>query len=128
MQRLMPLLALAAICIAASGCAAGRPHGAHGSMMRGRAPVMPPAGFVVTAYKAPLTVDFNEVPVKTQRGSVSSFYLREPVFTRLDFAFGDVSLDAAARKGGLAEVSYADYRNLRILGIFGFFTVTAYGE
>ena len=126
MQRSMLLLALAAICIAASGCAAGR-QGTHCSMMRERTPVMPPAGFIVTAYKAPLTVDFNEVPVKTQRGSVSSFYLRIP-FTRLDFAFSDVSLDAAAKKGGLSEASYADYRKIQILGIFGVFTVNAYGE
>ena len=118
MQRSIPLLACAAFCIAASGCAVGRQ----------KTPVMPPTGIIVTAYNAPLTVDFDEVPTRNRKGSVSSWYLREPFLTNLDFAFGDVSLDAAARNGKLSKVSYADYHTLQILGIFGRFTITAYGE
>ncbi|MHC4789028.1 MAG: TRL domain-containing protein [Planctomycetota bacterium] len=37
-------------------------------------------------------------------------------------------MEHAARNGGLTKVHYADYEILEILGIFGQFTVRAYGE
>ena len=81
-----------------------------------------------THIAAPLTVDFKETPVCTKVGTASSYYLHDPVVTRLDFAWGRVDLREAAMNGGLTSVEYADYEVRALLGIWGKFTIKAYGN
>ncbi len=108
------LLALAAVAVLSSSCAAPW-----------RVPVDPPRGMLFTHYRAPLTANFGEVPVSDKVGTASTFYVD---LWGYDFAWDDVSIEAAAREGGLSRVHYADYEVLQILGIFAQFTVRAYGE
>ncbi|MGD2175840.1 MAG: hypothetical protein PVJ27_10595 [Candidatus Brocadiaceae bacterium] len=91
-------------------------------------PVRPPGGALITVISAPLSVDFKDTPVCSKQGSASTFYFHDPLFTGMDFAWDRAGLKEAATDGELTAVEYADYTYLRILGIFGKFTVTAYGR
>lgn len=93
-----------------------------------RAPVVPPQGALYSKVRAPLTIDFNRTPVCAKSGSAKAFFVYDPVATGMDFAWGDVSIEEAARAGNLTTVEYADYEMLRVLGVFGRMTVTAYGK
>ncbi len=46
----------------------------------------------------------------------------------VDLAWAKAGLEQAARKGGLTNVEYADYKFTSILGLVEWFTVTAYGN
>jgi hypothetical protein len=91
------------------------------------APVRPPVGFLVTSVDAPLTVDFTDNTVALRSGRASTFFFMEPFFGTT-YAWGDASINAAVKRGGLKQLSFADYHMVHFLGIFGQFTVTAWGE
>ena len=103
------------LCISLSGCI---------SM---KLPVMPPQGGIFTNIKMPLSTDFNATAVRQRKGTTKTFFIREP-FYGTSYAWGDVSIEEAARKGRLKNVSYADAGFLGVLGMFGMLTVQAYGE
>lgn len=44
------------------------------------------------------------------------------------FAFGDASIDTAIQNGGITKVKYVDYDARNILGIYGEYTTTVYGD
>jgi hypothetical protein len=54
--------------------------------------------------------------------------VRDPIFTGLDFAWDDASIQAATEKGDFDRVDYADGEIFTVLGIFGKFTVRVHGE
>lgn len=84
------------------------------------APFMPPVG-LVSEVKAPLSTDGNwKVGMKS--GSASSQCVLGVC------AYGDCSITAAAKNGGLKRVDYVDYKYDNIIGIWQQVTVTAYGE
>lgn len=118
MRKLMLVAALAVTMGLCAGCKS--------NMWKG--PVQPPQGGLVTHYKFPITTDFKKTPAKGKVSTVSTFYFRDPIFTGLDFAWDDASIDAATDKGNLTKVYYADGELLTILGIFGKFTVRVHGE
>jgi hypothetical protein len=91
-------------------------------------PVVPPQGFLATSISAPLTPEIADVPVSDRRGSASTLFIRDIFFTGGGIALEDASIQAAARNGNLSKVHYADYELLTVLGVFGEFTVHAYGE
>ena len=43
-------------------------------------------------------------------------------------AFGDASIEAAMANAGITKVHHVDYEAKNILGIYGKYTVTVYGE
>lgn len=43
-------------------------------------------------------------------------------------ATGDASIEAAALNGGIKKVKYVDYHAKNILGIYGEYTTTVYGD
>jgi len=43
-------------------------------------------------------------------------------------ATGDASIEAATRNGGITKVKYVDYSVKNILGLFGEYTTTVYGD
>lgn len=84
------------------------------------APFTPPLGLLSTT-KAPLSTDGNwKVGLKS--GSASS----QSVLGL--YAWGDCSITAAAREGGLKRVDFVDYKYDNIIGIWQRVTVIAYGE
>jgi len=88
-----------------------------------RTPVMPPAGVIVSNLKAPLSADNNGVTVTAaKKGSATvENYLGI-------ISVGDCSINAAADKGDLKTVSYADYEYFNVLGVYQKFTVNVYGN
>jgi hypothetical protein len=93
-----------------------------------KTPVVPPVGALYTEYTAPLTVNFNNTKVSTKPpGSSSTMYIHIP-YIDLTFAFDQCDIQTAAANGRLTTVHYADYKIMSVLGIFGEFTVYAYGE
>ncbi|KPL26600.1 MAG: hypothetical protein AMJ72_12365 [Acidithiobacillales bacterium SM1_46] len=117
MRHAIAVLAVGMILFTLTGCA-----------VQYITPVRPPTGFFITNVEAPLSVNFSKTPVCDKRGSSSTYYFRDPIFTGLDFAWGEADLKSAAAAGNLATVEYADYEALTIFGIWGKFTVTAYGN
>lgn len=86
------------------------------------APVVPPSGTLFSNYKAPLSTEFTGQAVAQKHGEASSLCVLWL------FAFGDCSLDAAAKGGNLTSISYCDYAYLNVLGFYQQFTVIAYGK
>ena len=115
------LILVAALTVAMGLCA-----GCKSNMWQG--PVKPPQGVLVTSYKFPITTKFQKTPAGGKVSTVSTFYVRDPIFTGLDFAWDDASIEAATEKGDLTKVYYADGELLTILGIFGKFTVRVHGD
>ena len=94
-----------------------------------RAPFMPPGGILFTKVKVPLQTEFTAGGAAYSRtaGAISSFYFHDPIVTGLSVAWDDCSVAAAAKKGRLVRVDYADYEFFHVLGIFGKMTVHVYG-
>ncbi len=84
------------------------------------APFQPPQG-LVSVTKAPLSTE-GKCNVGVRRGESSSVSLLGL------YAWGDCSIGAAARNGGLKKIEYFDYEYLNVIGIWQQATVVAYGE
>lgn len=94
-------------------------------------PVKPPPGWLVSSYKAPLTIDLNGNPCGPATKSVSESsvsYFRDFLLTGLSFAFDEATISRIARKGGIEHVSFADYEVFTFLGIYAKTTIIVYGN
>lgn len=87
------------------------------------APVIPPQGWVYNDTKSPISTNFKDTPVGTKMGTASASSLLWGLI-----GFGDCSIHAAARQGGLSRIYHADYEHFNILGIYTKTTVFVYGE
>ena len=88
------------------------------------APVVPPLGAVYSNVNAPIDLSSGQGkqigPDKGKASTVDIFYL---------FAFGDASINAAARNGNLKTVNHVDYEFKNVLfGIYSRYTTVVYGE
>ena len=112
MRRTIIVLGIVCVFAMAAGCA------------QYRAPVIPPQGFAFTQVGAPLSTQFNEsTAVAPKQGKASAVSVLGLV------AFGDASLQEAAREGDLRTIHYADYEYLNVLfGMYTSFTVIVHGE
>ena len=104
-------LAIAAVTLLITGCAGGL-----------RAPFKPPVGTIYTGFTAPLGVELTDTKIGPRTGSAKTTSILGL------FAFGDASIQAAAKNGGLKKVYHADYKYNNILGIFAETTVIVNGE
>jgi hypothetical protein len=114
-NRFVALLCLPAL-LAAAGCVSWH------------APVLPPSGLLFTNYKAPITTDFDRTAVVTKKGSVSTQFIRDIIFTGQGIAWDEATLQGAARAGNIQHIHYADYEVLSVLGVYAKFTTTVYGD
>jgi len=103
----LPLILLSVLC---SGCYVWN------------APVQPPGGLFLTQYTAPVTTEFQGTPVGGKHGQAVS-----PLIFP-DVAWGDASIQEAARDGQITEIHYVDYDLLEVLGIYAKMTINVYGE
>lgn len=107
MKRLLMMMALAGVALLAAGCF--------------KAPVVPPFGYVMTLYSAPIDVEYGtEIGTKTGKSESTSILGL--------FSWGDASVNAAARNGQLSRVDYVGYDMLNVLGIYQGWTTVVYGE
>jgi len=86
-----------------------------------KAPTVPPIGRTFSQISSPYTGDLNK-PIGSECGKASCksvLYL---------FAFGDCSVDAAARNGGLEKVDYIGYKYTSILSVYTDMETKACGE
>ena len=86
------------------------------------APVVPPIGLIYTGYTAPLDLDQSGTPVSQKEGRASTYSVLGLV------AWGDGSVEAAARSGGIQTIESADYEYFHVLGVFHRYTTIVYGE
>ena len=121
MRLLARVLCLGSVLLLAS-CAAGpRPFG-----VWPRVPVAPPPGFIYTHYHAPLQTNMERTPASGLKvGKASTTAISVWLFS---FAWDDASIEKAAQNGGITKIHYADYEFMQVLGVYGKFTTTVYGE
>ncbi|MBP5344206.1 MAG: TRL-like family protein [Alphaproteobacteria bacterium] len=87
------------------------------------APFQPATGLFYSNTKAPLQIDYNNTDIGTRVGKSSSKSILGL------FAFGDASVQAAAREGKIRTVKHADYEFMSVLlGLFTETTVYVYGD
>lgn len=84
------------------------------------APFQPPQG-LVGMTKAPLSTEGNWA-VGSKKGTSSSASVLGL------YAWGDCSIGAAARNGGLTKVTHVDYEYTNFIGIWQEAAVIVYGE
>ena len=96
-------------------------------------PVAPPRGIIYSKIAAPLDHDFAANGQGTPAGEAlatgeaSAHYLWIPVSSLANIAWGDGSIERAAARGRLAEVSYADYEQTTILLFYTRLKIKAHG-
>ena len=95
-----------------------------------KAPIRPQTGALLTSYKAPLTTDFNDTPVDCPKtGKSVAHFLHLPYLMALfPVAWGDASIEAAAERGQIQKVAYAEYEYLNVLGVYSQYTTLAHGN
>ena len=103
-------LSIAILAIALSGCTT-------------TAPFMPSSGALYTNNKAPLQLGYNNTELGRKVGQATSHS-----FAYL-FAFGDTSVQSAAKDGGIKIIKHVDYEFTNVFfGIFTKTTVYVYGD
>jgi hypothetical protein len=80
-----------------------------------------PYGVFYTEVKAPVGVAQGDLSY-SKVGTAKSTSILGMVAT------GDASIKAAAANGGISKVKYVDYDAKNILGLFGEYTTTVYGD
>ena len=87
------------------------------------APFMPSTGALYTNNKAPLQLEYNNTDLGHKVGQASSHS-----FVGL-FAFGDTSVQAAAKDGNIKVIKHTDYEFTNVFfGLFTKTTVYVYGD
>jgi len=87
-----------------------------------KAPVVPPSGGIFTSISSPYTGDHDK-PIGSKCGESSC---RSILFNL--FAFGDCSVDGAAREVNLKEVDYIGYSYTNIFWLYMGWETKACGE
>lgn len=80
----------------------------------------PVTGFVYQETQSPISVTSN--PLGSKKGEATATSVLGW------FAFGDASVQKAAKDGGITKVSHVDQRSTSVLGLFAKYTITVYGE
>jgi hypothetical protein len=94
-----------------------------------KVPVIPPPAFIYEHFKAPVQTDMDETRLGSKVGTASTRYLREPIFTQIPvIAWGDASIETAAKNGGINTIRHVDYEVTSVLYAFIEFTTIVYGD
>ena len=83
------------------------------------APVVPPRGLLYNDQKAPLFGGRSAGPLVGEASSYSVMFL---------VGWGDSSIRAAAKNGGITRIQNVDYRLVHFLGLYQRFTVIVSGD
>ena len=80
-----------------------------------------PIGSLYTKVKLPVSATANS-QAATKKGTSQCTSILGL------FATGDASIEAAKQNGGITKVTHVDYDADNILGVYGKYTTTVYGE
>ena len=81
-----------------------------------------PVGVAFTDVELPILATSNPTSASTKKGSATcESYLGL-------FAIGEASIQKAAESGGIKKVTHVDWDAKNVLGVWGTYTVTVYGE
>lgn len=86
------------------------------------APVMPPGGVLYTDIDSTLNTEPTGEFIGTRKGESSSKSILGIV------AWGDSSVEAAARNGLITEPKHIDYNFYNVLGVYQRFTTIVHGD
>ena len=86
------------------------------------APVMPPSGLVYSKVEAPVSPAVMGREVGALKGEASAKSLFGLV------AWGDASVEAAIRDGGITSPRHIDYKFFNVALVYQEFTTIVYGE
>ena len=81
-----------------------------------------PVGVLYTGVKLPNNMGDGKDVSYTKVGKAEATSVLALVAT------GDASLEAAVKNGGIKTIKYVDYHVDNVLGIFGKYTTTVYGD
>lgn len=122
MQRIFLIFFLIILLVGATGCT---------FLVNYQAPVVPPRVALIETYKAPLMTNFNYTNVDKgniiKASSSKTLYFHDILITGMNFSWDDVAIPEIARKGGIKNITYADYEVVNILGVYMHFQVNVYG-
>jgi len=105
MQKTFSSLLLIAITLLFAGCASSRP-----------------VGILFTDLQLPVTATANPTTAGTKKGTATcESYLGL-------ITHGEASIEKAAQAGGIKRISHVDWEVKNVLGVWGIYTVTVYGE
>ena len=81
-----------------------------------------PVGFAFTDVQLPVMATDNPITEDTKKGvSTCESFLGL-------IAVGDASIEEAAEEGGITKITHIDWHAKNVLGVWGTYTVTVYGE
>lgn len=81
-----------------------------------------PVGGAFTDVQLPVMATSNPSSTSTKKGTATcKSYLSL-------IAVGDASIEEAARNGGISKISHIDWDAENVLGVYGIYTITVYGE
>lgn len=80
----------------------------------------PVTGYVYQETQSPVSVTSN--PLGSKKGEATATSVLGW------FAFGDASVQKAAKDGGITKISHIDQKSTSVLGLFAKYTITVYGD
>ena len=80
----------------------------------------PVTGYVYQETQSPVSVTSNPLGSKKGEDTATSVLGW--------FAFGDASVQKAAKDGGITKISHIDQKSTSVLGLFAKYTITVYGD
>lgn len=81
-----------------------------------------PVGGAFTDIQLPVMATNNPITENTKKGvSTCESFLGL-------IAVGDASIEEAAQEGGITKITHIDWNAKNVLGVYGIYTLTVYGE
>ena len=91
-------------------------------------PVSPGIGFVYSDYKAPLSPGAGNQTLSALKVGKAKIRFLSLLWYPVIAAWDDATIEAAAKNGGITNVEYAEYEFMQVLGTYGEYVVTVYGN
>ena len=80
-----------------------------------------PVGSIWTNVSLPVTATANHGMASKTGEAICKSYLAM-------FSFGDCSIDAAKKNGGITKVDHVDWHSTNFIGLVGTYKLTVYGD
>jgi len=131
MKRIALLALGAALALTAAGCQNGVFN------IAPQAPIAPPGGIILLKQRAPLALSSeapDAVPAQgvpfspTMKCGTAEATNLVIYYQALSVAWGDCSIETAARNAGITKIAFADYEIFSVFGLYNQIIVRVFGE